>query len=60
MTDNWYGGYSKEDEQLYKERNKIYASLYRSGLQETADMFWTAWRIYYKQMRTRRYRIVRL
>ncbi len=52
--------YSNEDELLYKERNNIYAALYRSGLEETADMFWTAWRIYYKQRRTRSYRIVRL
>ncbi len=52
--------YSNEDELLYKERNNIYAALYRSGLQETADMFWTAWRIHYKQKRTQSYRIVRL
>jgi len=53
-------GYIKEDERLYTERNNIYATLYRSGLEETADMFWTAWRVYYRQMRTRRYRIVNL
>ena len=49
-------GYSNEDEQLYKERNNIYAALYCSGLHETADMFWTAWRICYKQSRNTTYR----
>ncbi|KKM26686.1 hypothetical protein LCGC14_1582200 [marine sediment metagenome] len=54
-------GYTDKDAtRLYHKRNNIYAALYRSGLHETADMFWTAWRICYKQSRNAGYRIVRL
>lgn len=55
-------GYSTEDQHLFNIRNSIYAAMYRrNGLHETADMFWTAWNIYYKKRkRDLTYRIVRL